>query len=91
MKIQTKLTTDVELDIEFPYFCKYGKHYTKVISENKSITVALYDGHTEMAIKGTAVVSGIIAMSERCTEQEFNAAFSLAFTNIEYLKMEESI
>lgn len=91
MKIQTTLTTDVEMEIEFPYFCKYGEHYTKVISESKSTFVAIYNGHTEIAIKSTSVLTGIIAMSERCTEDEFNTAFNSAFEIIQNYKLEAAV
>ena len=95
MKIQTTVQINelIEIEIEFPYYCKTEDAYYYVMSEDKAIRVSNYNGcecvmvsspqhsHTARQL-GTAVA---------CTKDDYESAFYLALKAItsEPIKQQE--
>ena len=76
MKLEIKTTTTTEVDIELPYYSKFGETYYKVISKKLIIAVSAYNSYLEI---GKRELSGTHAFSneaEKITEEEFWAAYN---------------
>lgn len=91
MIIKSTVQTEVEMEITFPYCCRFGETYLKVISEKKAISVDTYSFSYKIRIGDVESLTGIIAMSEKCTESEFDKAFDLVFDKIANCKKEEAL
>jgi len=71
MKLKIQTTTETEVDIELPYYSKFGSVFYKVISEELVISVSAYDNYLEIGRRTCSGSHPFSNESEKITEEEF--------------------
>jgi hypothetical protein len=85
LKVKGSITTEIDTEINLPYFCKLGRsHFVKINSKNEVITVDVYSFSTAIEIS-TDHLTPFRANCVECSEEEFNEAFQTAFSKIQNL------
>lgn len=70
-------SVSTDIDIELPYFTKYGRHFYAIISENEVWKVINYDdGKPEVGKSNIFLGSAFLTGHEVITQQEFWEAYS---------------
>jgi hypothetical protein len=90
MKLKTTQTTEVDVEINLPYFFKYGGTHHKVIAENKTVTVSDYEFSRGIMFEGR--VCGLISheKSIQISEKEFDEVFARVLESISSLQKVEA-
>lgn len=84
LKIKTRNLVEHEVDVELPYFAKYGTGaFFKVISDSCSIAVSVFNCNTGIEI--SHYTPYVHPEAEPCTEEEFNTAYEFALSKIQNL------
>lgn len=83
LKSTVTITDTVDVDIDLPYFCKYGGSYTKVISEDRIVTVDDYWFSKSIEIGLFAHHKQVIAKGNPISEDEFNQAYQTVLSKIQ--------
>jgi|GEM_PF-6517566 len=74
MLLEASVNTKIKKEISLPHFCKYGNHvFIKVVDEKTIVKVETYDFSTAITIGGVQSFTTIIARSEPCSEDEYEA------------------
>lgn len=82
-RIRVSQTTQKEIDVDFPYFAKYGDVFYNVKSSNLTVIVELWDySGIGICVKP---ISYVHPESAPCTEEEFNIAYEFALSKIQNL------
>jgi hypothetical protein len=85
LKVKGSFTTEIETEINLPYFCRLGNHhFIKINSGDEVITVDTYSFETGISI-GTDYLAPFRVDCIECTESEFNEAFQTALFKIKNL------
>jgi len=71
MKIKTQTVSTIEVDVELPYYSKYGSTFYKVISEELVIAVSAYKAHLEISRRSIAGCHAFSDEAVKITEEEF--------------------
>jgi hypothetical protein len=89
MKIKTKVTQDVEKEIELPYFFIHVGSYYKVDTDESFCSVTNLGTFRNISFSGK-ITAGFemeyLIKGTPCTEDEFNEAFDKAFNSIANLQ-----
>jgi hypothetical protein len=85
MTIKTKVTQNVEQEIELPYFFIHASSYYKVDTDRSFCSVTNLGTFRNISFS-EKITSGFemeyVIKGTPCTEDEFNAAFDKAFNSI---------
>lgn len=78
MKIKTSVTTttEVEKEIELPYYSKHGNTYFKIIGEDKVIVVTDYIFSQAIEISSSHLQNALAPDRLLSNEHEFNRSFN---------------
>jgi hypothetical protein len=86
MKIQTTVTVNelIEMEIEFPYYCKTEDAFYYVISENKAIRVSNYNSCECVMVTSPqhSHTAREIGKAVACSEKDYEAALNNALQAI---------